>query len=45
MGGPRIVFNILFILKSTKYSSEHPLGPDFVNITKPNKVTFYGIFD
>ena len=47
MGAPRFVFNIPFTPKKVEeiLHGEHPLGPDSVNITKPNKVIFYGKFD
>ena len=47
MSTPRFVFNIPFTPKKVEeiLKGEHPLGPDSVNITKPNKVIFYGKFD
>jgi len=47
MTSPRVVFNIPFTSKKVDeiLKGEHPLGPDSINITKPNKVIFYGKFD
>ena len=47
MGAPSFVFNIPFTPKKVEeiLHGEHPLGPHSVNITKPNKVIFYGKFD
>ena len=47
MGAPRFVFNIPFTPKKVEeiLHGEHPFGPDSVNITKHNKVIFYGKFD
>ena len=43
MGVPRVVFNIPFTPKKVDelLHSEHPFGPDSVNITNDSKVKFY----